>query len=239
MAIATKTVKEFGEPDTSKEREQAGYEAERTAKKIQKFYGAPGEQVITSTPWQRAQAESPAATAKYEAQKQFVPQAYSQAAQAEQAGAQIQDANADFWDKYTLRADELARKQYQTGATVGQELQEQMFRLGEKNRELDFTAFRNQAERNDALEEAYHTADFEKMMTEAAINHKITMQDLDTFWKLQMNELQQKWLDYENQAKIDLGEFKAAVDTQAKLWGSLFSNMVDVAEYGDEKGWFE
>lgn len=240
MAVTTKTVKESTKPVDSREIAESGREAEQMSQQIQKHYGQ-GQQVIKSSPWQRGVAADKAKQADFQRQQQFIPKAYETTGKIEEGRTKLGDQVADFWTGYGLRADELAMKQAQQKR--GQSLMdaETLARVGDELQKIEFSAFQNDAQRQDALEKAYLDGDAEIELTKAGVQGKLKIADIDRYWQMKINEIRQDLKDFEMEKDFEKEMFKQNLATDAANWGSIISGITGIAgtaaEKMDKKDW--
>lgn len=140
---------------------------------------------------------------------------------------------SDAYSKYRNTADDLAQRQAQ--AVKGTGLDTEIGLEGVKNsrRELDFTLEKNQTLRDDALENAYVKGIVDDKMLEISGSGAMKLQDIDQYFKLKTNEIDQSFEDWKNQTNIDVTRMRAEMVASAQAFATLFQGIMEMtAELG-------
>lgn len=201
--------------------------AKKLSESIQRRWGD-RDKVVGASPFSSRIAQSEASAADIKRRQEFIPKVYEQTAKSEEAGASIQDSLADAYSKFNLTADELAEKQRQTEVGLDLFREQAGSDIESKLREIEFSAFRNKAERDDAMAKAFADGSLNEEMVQAGINGDIKVSDIDTYWKYQLNELNELWKDFAQDKKIEYGQFEADLEAKAAIWGSILNGMFKV-----------
>jgi len=232
MALAKKTIDESMKPVTPLDMAKEGYAAKRMSEKIQEQFGNKNQPVVGVNQFQGGATLSPAKEAEFKRRSEFVPEAYKTAQAAEERQTKAQDELADFYAKWDIQADELAMKQSQALRAADLQAKLQSQEVDNKLKEIGFSAFKNDADRQDSLEKAYLDGNASKQLITASINGAVKMQDIDTYWKEVINDFDQRLMDVKSWADADLKAFEYNMKTDAVNWGSIVSGLTTLSKVG-------
>jgi hypothetical protein len=234
MGLAKKDIFDSTRPVDPIETARAGVEAENISKQIQRHYGKAGRPIVGSTAFQQGVASDAARQAEFNRQKEFIPKAYETAKGIEERQTQTQDELAGFWDEYGLRADELAMKQSQSQRETDLYSKLQNQETENKLREIEFSALKSDAERQDALEKAYLNGQADIQLQKAGINGQVKMADIEKYWDLQMNAIREELLDFRAWSEAEMEAFKYGMETSGSNWGAIINGMAQLGKTGAE-----
>jgi hypothetical protein len=234
MGLAKKDIFDATKPVDPIETARAGVEAENISKQIQRHYGKAGKPIVGSTAFQQGVASDAARQAEFNRQKEFIPKAYETAKGIEERQTQTQDELAGFWDEYGLRADELAMKQSQAQRETDLYSKLQNQETENKLREIEFSALKSDAERQDALEKAYLDGQADIQLQKAAINGQVKLSDIDKYWELQMNTIRENLLDFRAWSEAEMKIFEYNMEMSGANWGAIMNGLFQMTKAGAE-----
>lgn len=227
MATSYKKTLQTAAEDDTQSRDEAAQQASQMSQSVQKKFGS--TQPITASPQQRAAAEGKAKTASYEQREKFLPQAYQTVSDVESASTGVQDQSAQFWADYANNAAKLEEQQRQGASGLDLFLQQSNQEMLQKMQEMDFTSFKNAAQRQDALEKAYRDGNLVDTLLQGAVNHDIRMQDITKVRELIMNTYNELLADFRTDKEIDFARVKADTEATAQNIGSIMSALAMIA----------
>lgn len=227
MATNYKTTLQESAKDRPQDRETAAQKASTMSQSIQRKFGSPSP--VVATPEQRAAAEGKASQASYAQREKFVPQAYKAISDIESASTGVQDQSAQFWANYADKARALEEQQRQGTKGTDLFLQQANEEMLQKLQEMDFTAYKNAAQRHDALEKAYLDGSLQETLIQAGINHDIRMQDISKVRSLIMNSYQEMLAEFRLDEEINAEKIKANMEATSILIGSIMSGIASMA----------
>jgi hypothetical protein len=112
-------------------------------------------------------------------------------------------------------------------------------------RDLNFSLYKSQTERDQAMREAWQKGSLESELQVAAINNSLRMQDVENYYKLLIGDLQGEMQKFEAMSKFELEDWTNSMMDRAKNWGALITSLEtgikaapQVAATGVEKGWW-
>lgn len=235
MAIAKQTIEESMKPVDTRKMAEAGLAAEDISRKMQKYYGDSNKPTIRATSFQQGLGTEKARQSDIQRQQQYIPKVYEATKGIEDRQTETQDNLAKFYDDWLLKSDELATKQNQTAREADLYARESQSQIDQKLKEIGFSAFKNDAQRQDALEKAYFDGAAEKQMLTSAITGEIKLNDIDNYFDIIMNDINQEMLDIKAWAEADIEAFKSNIDIKARNWGNIFSGLAELGKIGRDQ----
>lgn len=239
MATFAPELDKLSKPIEPQNRSNLAQRAKKLSESLQKYYGDK-DKIVGASPFSSRLAESEAAAADYKRRSGLLPKMYEQTAKEEEGGAKISQSVEDAYSKFKLASDKIAEQQRQSKVGLGLSQEEAAAGFENKMRELGFTAYKNKADRDDAMEKAYLDGDLMMAMTTAAINSDVKMTDIDSFWQYQINDLNEMWKDYEQGEKLDHAKFIADLSTKAENFANVINGFLGmgkgVVEYNIKAG---
>ena len=164
------------------------------------------------------------------------PQAFGIAGQVDERNAGVQNQLTDVYAKYANTDANAQQQQAQASATTAQGLDEAMTGITQKANEFDFGMQKNQDERNDALDALWRKGTAEEALQNMAINHSLTLQDIDQYYKLVNNQLDQAFEDWKTNEDIGWSKAKRSMEGAAANTGMIMGGLGGVA--GAVIGWY-
>lgn len=140
------------------------------------------------------------------------------------------------YDKYNQARADLMQKQGQAEQATGFETEQGLWNVENQRRGLDFQLFKNQAQRDDAIESLWQQGIAEDKLLDMSINHQLKLQDIEKYFTLKINEIEQDFLDWQQKTKIDWEEKLREMENDASQWGSILSGALGIA--GGAAGYF-
>lgn len=134
----------------------------------------------------------------------------------------------DVYEKYRQSNADLMQKQGQSALTTDFEKEQGMWGVQNERNKLDLTLYQNQTKRNDAISSAWRQGLAEDRLLDAAIEHGLRMQDIDQYFTLIQNELEQDFLDWKLKTETDWEVEKAKMESRASQWGSILGGLMGV-----------
>lgn len=236
MAISKKQVEDATKPVSDKDMAQSAWEAQEVSKNIQRQFGDKRSPIVAPSAFRTADAAIPAKQAEFQRRQQFLPQAYQTIAEVEEKQTGIQDEVADFYDKWNLKADELMMKQDQARRGADLETQQVLQGVEEKMRDIEFTSFQNAAKRYDAMEEAYQKGDAEKSLIQAGINGTIKVKDVEKYWDMVVQDIQEDLKDWRQMTELEFNTWKQKIAAKSKNAAKFIEGATDLFKTGIDEG---
>lgn len=165
-----------------------------------------------------------------------VAPAFGLAGQTDERLAGVQNTLADAYNKYLNTEANAAQQQGQTALTLGQGVTESLAGIGQKKSEYDFGLFKNQAERDDAMASLWRKGVAEETLQNMAFNHQLKMQDVDQYFKLILNQLNEDLEDYKVDSELSWSKSKRTMEAAAANTGLLMGGLMGVV--GAVVGWY-
>lgn len=149
------------------------------------------------------------------------------------AGAQNQMAG--IYNKYNQTNADLAQKQAQDSATTDFATTQALTGIQQQKDSMDFSSFKNQAQRDDAIQAAWMQGIADDKMLSAATSHALKMQDIEKYFALMKNQLEQDMADWTQLTAIEWEKEKKKVEAKAAnngaIMGGLFGIVGSVVGY--------
>lgn len=112
-------------------------------------------------------------------------------------------------------------------------------------RDVNFSVFKSQADRDQAMREAYQKGALDAELQVAALNGGLRMQDIENLYKLRIAEIDGEMRTFEKMSEQELRDWVAKMDNRAKGWGGILTALEtgakaapQIATTGVEKGWW-
>ena len=102
--------------------------------------------------------------------------------------------------------------------------------LGIKKKEFNWELEKNQTNRNDALEDAYVKGIVDNTLKELQISNAMKLQDIDQYYALKKNTINQDFLDWEKKNNTDWANFIAKQTASAQAWAALIEGSLTIAD---------
>jgi hypothetical protein len=152
---------------------------------------------------------------------------------AAQVGGQIDERIAgtanqlnSVYDKYNNTRADLMQRQGQSTLTTDFEKEQGLWGVGQKRKELDFGLYKNQAQRDDAINNLWTQGIAEDKLLDMGINHQLKLQDITKYFALEQNKIQQDFLDWQSKTQADWDAMIRKMESDASAWGSIFSGIL-------------
>jgi hypothetical protein len=174
--------------------------------------------------------------AENQRRQQAAGNAFGLSNQIDERNANVQNTLTDAYSKYRNVNADAAQQQAQTSLTLGQNVKESMAGLEQKKNEFDFGLFKNQAERDDAMASLWRKGVAEEALQNMAFNHQLKMQDVDQYFKLLINQLNEDLEDYKIDSQIGWSKTQRGMESAAANTGLLMGGLGGVA--GAVIGWY-
>jgi hypothetical protein len=150
------------------------------------------------------------------------------AGQIDERTAGAQNKLASIYDKYNATNANSAQQQAQQQATTDFEVQSGMSQVKQSRDKFDFSMYQNQSQRDDALQAAWTQGLAEDKMMDAAISHNMKLQDIDKYFALLANALNQELEDWKQTSSIDWEQKKRDIETKASNTSSILSGLLGI-----------
>jgi hypothetical protein len=130
--------------------------------------------------------------------------------------------------------DDLYQKQAQELATIGFNEKEALRGIDDKKDQIDWGLEKNQTVRDDALEDAWVKGIADDVLQEHAISGQLKLQDLDQYFTLKRNAVDQQFKDWQNQTDIDWKKMLAEITASAEAFAMLFGGAMTAVSAGGQ-----
>jgi len=154
--------------------------------------------------------------------------AFGLGGQIDEREAGIANQLSSLYDKYRNTQADAQQQQAQGTLALDQDTKEALAGISQKKNEFDFGLYKNQAERNDALTSLWAKGTAEESLQNAAINNQIKMQDIDQYFKLINNQLEQDFEDYKHDYTLAWSKYQREVTSRAANYGAIFGGLFTV-----------
>jgi hypothetical protein len=150
------------------------------------------------------------------------------------------DTLAEASNKQMNRTDELYQQQAQALQEADFNKRKGLSDIDYKRQEIDWDAEKNQTRRDDALEDAYVKGIVDDTMLELAISNKMKLLDIDHYYRLKKNTLEQNMEDWKTTTDIDWQKMLAEMVASAEAFAMLFQGALGTVSavtqhYGSKK----
>ena len=142
------------------------------------------------------------------------------------AGAQNQMAN--IYNKYNQTNADLAQKQSQDAQTTDFSTTQALAGIQQQKNSMDFATYKNQAQRDDAIQAAWVQGIADDKMLQAATEHALKMQDVDKYFALIKNQLEQDMADWAQMTEQEWQKEKRKVETTAANNGAIIGGALGI-----------
>ena len=132
------------------------------------------------------------------------------------------------YDKYNSSNANMAQQQAQNKVSTDFDTMSGLAGIKQQKDKLDFTMYTNQAQRDDALQSAWTQGLADDKMMDAAISHNMKLQDVDKYFALLMNDLDQDLADWQEQAAYDNEAAKRKIEAKASNLGGILSGLLGI-----------
>jgi hypothetical protein len=210
-------------------------ELEDVSKNLQRF--TTGGPVVGLDRFQQQQAGNQFLEAEQARRMAAAPGMLDIAGNIDMRNASAGEALAAAKNKQTNETDNLYQKQAQALQEAEFQKRKGLSDLEYKYDEIDWEAEKNQTKRDDALEDAYVKGIVDDVILELTISNKLTLSDLDQYYRGKQNEIMNSFKDWETKTDIDwqkmLAEMIASAEAFAMFFQGALSTVSAVSqEYG-------
>jgi hypothetical protein len=119
----------------------------------------------------------------------------------------------------------ITSKDLQQNRSAAQGTAGQLQQYGQATRQQDFTAYTNAADRYDAIKAANDKGILEYQILQANRNGALTIADLDRYFAVQKNELENLFKDVKATSDFDIEAFKAEILASAQNTGTVIEGL--------------
>ena len=211
-------------------------ELEDVSKNLQRF--TTGGPVVGLDRFQQQQANNQYLTAEQQRRKAAVPGVFDIAGNIDTRLTAAADTLAEAKNKQLNRVDDLYQQQAQALQQADFEKRKGLSDIDYKRKDIDWEAEKNQTKRDDALEDAYVKGIADDVMLELGISGRMKLLDLDHYYRLKKNNLDESFADWQNMTDIEwrkmLAEMVASSEAFATLFGGAMNTVGALAQaYAD------
>lgn len=157
------------------------------------------------------------------------PGAAAVAGQIDERIAGVANQLGSIYDKYNAANAEMLQKQAQGTQLVDFEKEQGLWNIENQRNQFDFGMFKNQAQRDDAIESLWKQGIAEDKLLDMSINHNLKLQDVSKYFALKRNEIEQDFLDWKNKSEIEWNKKIAEWKADASNWSAIISGAFGVA----------
>lgn len=122
-------------------------------------------------------------------------------------------------------ASDTAEKQRQQDVVQGQTIREQDQNFIQKLSQLEYQATEGAANRMDSMQAAYDKGVLEFQMIDLQNQGMLGMSDLERYFSIQLNDIENKMKDMALQNKYDVDTLMEQIESQSQGWGTLLSSL--------------
>ena len=233
MAAFVKDVMDSTAEIDPKKQQKAQEAYQRMAENIQKQFG--GQQTAgTPTLGLGSNVGAEQATAQSQAdefkrREAAAGNAYSLASKIDtRKSAMSDEINAAIKRRKLLEGDS-ATKQTQMNRESDLGLHQLGQQTGQQMKELAFTSYKSQAERNQAMKELYNKGALDKQLADAALSNALKQQDIDSYFKMVESKLKADFNDALQSGEMGFETWKRNVQAQAANTASIINGAATIA----------
>jgi DNA-binding helix-hairpin-helix protein with protein kinase domain len=135
--------------------------------------------------------------------------------------AGVQNSLAQALQKYRTNIDDITQKGQQSLAETQFGKQKGLWEVDVSRRDLGFSMYKNNAERQDAIQAAWRNGEAEEKLLEAGINHDMRLQDIEMYWTQVINEIEQELKDWSQMTQADWYKFQRDMETKSNSWAAI------------------
>jgi len=139
------------------------------------------------------------------------------------------NALQDVYQKYNQTNADLLQKQAQGDQATDFEKEQGLWNISNQKDQLDFQMYKNQAQRDDALESLWKQGIAEDKLLDMSIDHQLKLQDIDKYFTLEINDIEQEFQDWKSKTESEweakILEWKA----KASNWGAIMGGLFGIA----------
>ena len=172
--------------------------------------------------FQRQGAQNKMLTAEQERRKAAVPGVFDVAGAIDQRLTAAGDTLAEAENKQTNKVDDLYQQQAQALQEADYNKRKGLSDIDYKRKDIDWELEKNQTRRDDALEDAFVKGTMDDVILELGITNKMKLMDLDHYYRLKQNNLDQGMKDWTNMSDIEWSKFLAEMTASAQAFAALF-----------------
>lgn len=193
---------------------------ERATAAVQRQYGS-GQQMGIDPRFSRAVPAQTYQKGEMQRRQAATKPAFQTAQAIGEREAGAQSALAQSLEKYRQETKGATMKGQQAEAKAGLAREKGLWEVDQRQRNLGFSMYKNEANRADAIRDAYDKGVAEERLLEATTNHDIRMQDIKTYWSDVINEIDQQLRDWRQMTEAEWFRFKAELQAKAAAWGAI------------------
>lgn len=130
------------------------------------------------------------------------------------------------YDKAQSTQADLAQKQAQSLQEAEWAKTTGLRDVADKTKDVDFQLLKNQTLRDDALEDAWVKGIMDNKLQDMSIGGDMRLQDIDQYFKLKENEIQEDFLDWQKKTEIDFNAEIAKMVASAQAFATLFQGVM-------------
>jgi hypothetical protein len=172
--------------------------------------------------FQRQGAQNKMLTAEQERRKAAVPGVFDVAGAIDQRLTAAGDTLAEAENKQGNKVADLYQQQAQALQEADYNKRKGLSDIDYKRKDIDWELEKNQTRRDDALEDAYVKGTMDDVILELGISNKMKLMDLDHYFRLKQNNLDQGMKDWTTMSDIEWSKFLAEMTASAQAFAALF-----------------
>jgi hypothetical protein len=172
--------------------------------------------------FQRQGAQNKMLTAEQERRKAAVPGVFDVAGAIDQRLTAAGDTLAEAENKQGNKVSDLYQQQAQALQEADYNKRKGLSDIDYKRKDIDWELEKNQTRRDDALEDAYVKGTMDDVILELGISNKMKLMDLDHYFRLKQNNLDQGMKDWTTMSDIEWSKFLAEMTASAQAFAALF-----------------
>jgi len=214
--------------------EEGLQDIERAAMGVERQYGS-GQQLGIDPRFARAAPSQIYAAGELARRQAAVGPAFGTAGTIDERETGAQNTLAQALEKYRQATSTAGMQASQSRAMSDFEREQGLWGVGQKQEELNFNLYKSQAERDDALREAYNKGIAEEQLLQTGLENAFTMQDIETYWGMVMNDLMQDLADWKSKTESDWKAYSTELNTKASAWSKIIEGVLGGAAsaYGE------
>lgn len=135
---------------------------------------------------------------------------------------------ADVYDKYNQSAAALKQKGGQSSVGTQLEVSQAGAKAAQERGNIDFTTYKNSAERKDALISAMRQGTAAEEMQDAAAARSLKIQDMENYWTTLQNEIDNELKDYQSASESDFRKWSARMEAEAQNTAAILQGVLTI-----------
>lgn len=157
------------------------------------------------------------------------PGAAAVAGQIDERIAGVANQLGNIYDKYNAANAEMQQKQAQGTLATDFEKEQGLWNIENQREQFDFGLTKNQAQRDDAIEALWRQGIAEDKLLDMSIDQNLKLQDINKYFTLKRNEIEQEFLDWRVKTEADWNKKIAEWRADASNWGSIMGGLFGIA----------